>query len=183
MIRALLALALLLALPAFSPLAAGGPSVTEEAWPRQGSVVRYAVSFGEQAPGCCHQERTTLDVTFTYRSGAWSARCEGWTTLATGEGERRSRVMQKTSLAPPVATDAPVPVLRGCGLSTLPVGAAVPHEYEGIAAWRAAYEPECRCQAGEATWASANGLVLAWSFAGRTTAYEGRLVGTDAPLR
>ena len=177
---------------------------TPEAWPREGSHVKYEVQKRQSFSGTEQGHRMYANLTWTFSGGDWRGECVGQTYSTDAEGVETVREERVTYSAaspphwplfntrnpPAVGEEVTTWTARGCTLDqdTWPFRGAGTATVDGrtVETYRASANPDEPPYAFDTEWSKKTGLVLEWHLQRYMTqapfSHEGRLVSTDAPL-
>lgn len=179
-----------------------------QAWPREGSFVKYTFREGQAFGGSDQRWTEYGNVTWTYRNGDWHGVCEmqryDFSDGETWENTTHTREFTASSPPhwPPMNTRSPPPVgseitvwyVQGCALDqeTLiyrgtTTEATTVNGQPYVASTHHAEDdwPPEQPMSWDTEWSAATGLVIYWGYSRGGMAPHsdsGRLVDTDAPL-
>ena len=180
------------------------PSPEPQAWPHEGSFVRYRVTVFEGSPDGSYNAATFTNVTWTYTNGDWRGTCDGTRTEQFREDAPTTTAVHHDFVAsdpphwplfntrspPEVGGDVTAWFMKGCNIQQLE------RRYAGT-------DTEPTTVNGQPTtadtfvatdyddgspddfrteWSRDSGLVEYWSWSQRHTSTRGDLVDTDAPM-
>lgn len=178
---AVVALALAVAVVAPTQADRGGKA----GWPQEGSTLTYDLRAAGGAPDGSFLQATASRLVLRLADGAWTGSCTGTTTTQT-DGDATTQGFERPSpLAPPsmptrvhqgdmVDPDLTSAAAPGCRHDVGPV--VVAKGAKGGSLHAAEDDAASAYQDVQVAWDKRSGLVQAWSFAGRSGGFEGRLV-------
>lgn len=168
-------------------------------WPKEGSFVKYHASYGTGVPG--YFDNTEVNVTLTYKSGRWEARCEGTYEEQVGDDDdvfayTFDHFDTKAAFDPPRAYEHDG-LVRGYGVEVCfrseieeyaPANiTSEPRVYTKngapvtVNAKVATFDDGC-CHASHTEWHPGLGLILSAGWGGLHSGFVMDLLDTDAPI-
>lgn len=167
-----------------------------QAWPHEGSFVKYSTDSGASAPDGSWWQRSFTNVTWTYTNGDWHGVCDGTRTDHYGEQVNVTTLHATYSASHPPhwpITDTRSPPAVGepvtgwsvdeCNINKLDYDLLYhgPSTENGLPTFTAVSPQDGVPREYSTEWRQGSGLVVTWMWQHHYSHEAGRLTATDAP--